>query len=255
MARSPNCTGAPVFKGRVDVSISYPDPDIQTLDTPEALPTSEPATAQVSMTVASSHLATWSPFVLEHIDCAILYAAGQNTSDSAITVYYRVEKNGASIATGSGSVPASNFYTWSHFRFPDVQVGDVLTCKLWASASGCNWRKKALVTWPSNIGPKNLIAAEVKFGDIYSRPVGNADANYGPQIMMEQSSGLRVSLPANSNILLPIVRCGATEGLVFAAIGGYSIGSACLTHASYEMRCYSNYSIGRISYTPLTLRV
>ena len=254
MARSPNCTGAPLFKGRVDVSISYPDPDIQTLDTPEALPTSEPATAQVSMTVASSHLATWSPFELEHIDCAILYAAGQNTSGSAITVYYRVEKNGASIATGSGSVPAGNFYTWSHYRFPEAQIGDVLTCKLWASASGCDWRKKALAIWPSSIGPKGQPIVELVFHSIILRSVGTT-VSPNPVLLYPVISGSPPSYITTSGVRIALWLSNSVYGLGVVHAGEASRTSSMYSSALHELYTVVNYAITRIAYTPLNLRV
>ena len=254
MARSPNCTGAPLYKGRVDVSITYPDPDIQTLDTPEALPTSEPATAQVSMTVASSHLTTWSPFELEHIDCAILYAAGQNTSGSAITVYCRVEKNGAFIATGAGSVQAGDFYTWSHSRFPEAQIGDVLTCKLWASASGCDWRKKALAIWPSRIGPKGQPIAELVFHSIILRSVGTP-ASANSVLLYPAISGSPASQITTSGVRIALWLSNSVYGLGAVYAGDASRTSAMRSSAWPEFSTTVNYAITRLSYTPLNLRV
>lgn len=253
MARSPNCTGAPLYKGRVDVSISYPDPDIVTLDTPEALPTSEPATAQVSMTVGSQHLATWSPFELEHINCAILYAAGKNTSGSAVTVYYRVEKNGQSIATGSGSVPADNFYTWNHYRFPDVAAGDVLTCKLWAGASGLDWRKKALAVWPSRIGPKKQPVAGLVFYTIADRVIGYSHSPYNMFMCLE--APLSDLITIKSNALVPLICSHSAYGLAYYNVGDNTKSSLLTASSTYDLYTMSNRTLSRLSYTPLNLRV
>lgn len=168
MARSPNCTGAPTYRGRVDVSISYPDPyEPPLLDPPEALPTSEPTTAQIEITITSAMLPVWSPYELEHVKTAILYAAGKNTSGATRTVYYRILKNGVNIATGSGSTVNGDNYTYTHYNFLDVNVGDVLGCKLWANGVGCNWAYKSAIVVPTRCGPAatlvhNMVVAVVR---------------------------------------------------------------------------------------------
>ena len=154
MARSPNCTGAPLFKGRVDVTITYPDPDETLLETPVALPTSEPAEAQISYTLASGHMPVWSPYELPHILVANAYAGGQNTAGSATTLYYRVRHNGTDIATGSGSVSAGNFWTLNMYKYiAGLALGDTIAISLWVGASGMTWDYKACVVKVSAISP------------------------------------------------------------------------------------------------------
>ena len=253
MARSPNCTGAPTCRGRVDVSITYPDPDIVTLDTPEALPTSEPATAQVSMTVGSQHLATWSPFELEHTNSAILYTTGKNNSGSTVAVYYRIAKNGQSIATGSESIYAGAYFPWSHHRFPDVQIGDVLACKLWASAGGCDWRGKALAIWPSRIGPKKLAMSSVVVELVACSPIGVNGNRQRPFFMWDgypETAGM-----AGTPSKLALLVSHPVYGMITPYFGGTWQDSFCAASGSNEWYALENYNVTRISYTPLNLRV
>lgn len=151
MARSPNCTGAPLFKGRVDVSITYPDPNETLLDTQQALPTSEPATPQVEIEITSAMLPVWSPYELGHKNLAILFDGGWNAGSVTRTTYYRLLKNGVSVATGSYNVLAGDYYTHEHRQFPSVELGDVIACKLWASNTGVYYDYKAAVVYPTRI--------------------------------------------------------------------------------------------------------
>jgi len=259
MARSPNCTGAPLYKGRVDVTISYPDPDETLLETPVALPTSEPGTAQISYTLASGHMPVWSPFELEHIKTAVLYAAGKNTSGSAITVYYRVLKNGVSVATGSGSVAAGYYYTWSHYRFLDVVVGDVLSCKLWASSADMKWDYKAVLVWPTRIGPKGRLlvnATADEYSAVYTLTLGtplrqDREVFYTPFDLDPGGQKIywRKSLP------FPVIQTTEVRGLGCVEFGDIQLSTQLLTSATYHPYWYGNKCFKRISYTPLNLRV
>lgn len=258
MARSPNCTGAPLYKGRVDVTISYPDPDETLLETPVALPTSEPGTAQISYTLASGHMPVWSPYELEHVKTAILYAAGKNTGGSAVTVYYRILKNGTSVATGSASVSAGQYYTGSHAQFLDAKVGDALSCKLWASVSGVNWDYKAILVWPTRIGPKGQSIAAFTahgFGAVYALTLGNPDV---------AASGLCAFYPFGSSnpkidwaqgYALKAAWSDELYGFARVGVGDMALNSYISSHWVYHPAYYTLPGFTRISYTPLNLRV
>jgi hypothetical protein len=122
------------------LNITYQTPQETLLGTPETLPTSEPATPQISYTVAQSDLPTFNMSPYQKKWVAVLIGAGKAVT--AATIYYRMKKNGASVKTGSSSVSAGYFYTWQCF-FYDVAVGDVLELALWSTVSDSNWDYKA----------------------------------------------------------------------------------------------------------------
>ena len=256
MARNPNCTGAPTYRGRVDVTITYPDPDIQTFDTPEALPTSEPATAQVSMTVASSHLATWTPFELEHVNAAVLYAAGTNSSGSTRIVYYRILLNGQHVYTGSSTVLKGYTYAWSFIGFPPVAQGDVLACKLWANDSGCNWHQKVLDVLPSRVGPKGQVVTDIIF-DLTAPPATiGYDARRPDVDIATDKDAARVIPLAPSHDALRLLCTDEAYGMYRIYYGERYRTNTCVTTASGGIARYlGNYRVVHIAYTPLNLRV
>ena len=109
--------------------------------TPTSLPTSEPAESQISITPAEADL----PVVkLNGLDIptitytALVYAGGQNTDSASQTVYWRMLKNGSSLSTGSFSVSASYYWTITA-RYFDVNAGDTIELRLWASSTNVNW--------------------------------------------------------------------------------------------------------------------
>ena len=262
MARSPNCTGAPTYQGRVDVSISYPDPDETLLETPIDLPTSEPAEAQISYTLASGHMPVWSPYELEHILVANAYAGGKNTAGSATTLYYRVRHNGTDIVTGSGSISAGNFWTLSVGRYiADLVLGDTIAISLWAGASGMNWDYKACVVKVSAISPDVSMASLTIVLPNKARPTLTAG---NPSIWSTSTSSVawdKGQIPV-SYIGLPgtfraaLWRSEKDRGLFYAGLGHYSNNVFISQHTSYRPYYLADATAPTaISYTPLNLRV
>ena len=252
MARSPNCTGAPLYKGRVDVSISYPDPDETLLETPVELPTSEPASPQVSFTLASGHMPVWSPYELPHSKTAILYVSGKSTT--ATTVYYRAMKNGESIATGSLSNNASTYYTQQHYRFKGVDVGDVVSCKLWAANTGTNITYDAFVVYPTDIAPGIVCAgisvlASLKPTLTKGSPYGGA----GAKSKLQHCDTLTADVSSTQNCML--LFGGASSGFLRVGYGDILIDTSTMSFSTYYPRYFTCYIPTRISYTPLNLRV
>jgi len=256
MARSPNCTGAPLFKGRVDVTISYPDPDCEKFDdNPLALPSSEPTDAQVSYTVASKHMPVWS-HELNHVKTAVLYAAGRNNSASSAKVYYRVLKNGANVATGSGnSIPAGYLYSGSFPLFFDVQSGDVLSCKLWAE--GFDLRRTGVYVYPTRIKAGTPIVAD------FSLEWNAQGFMYG-----EQTAGMFsywACCPSISNTPIAeyynafakwLARYSHPQwGLISTWVGDQDKGATISASGATTYHAFQSPRITRISYTPLNLRV
>jgi hypothetical protein len=122
------------------LNITYQTPLETLLDTPETLPTTEPATPQIKYTLASGDFPTLSIDVYSKIWVDTVFAAGKFVT--AGTLYWRLKKNGVSLSTGSGSVGSGTFYTLNS-GFYDVKVGDVLEIALWSSVSDSNWDYKA----------------------------------------------------------------------------------------------------------------
>ena len=110
--------------------------------TPTSLPTSEPADSQISITLAEADLPVVklndSPNIPTITYIALVYAGGKNTDTASQTVYWRMLKNGSSLSNGSFSVAADYYWTISAGFF-DVNAGDTLELRLWASSSAVNW--------------------------------------------------------------------------------------------------------------------
>lgn len=118
------------------------------LGTALTLPTTEPATAQVSFTVQASDLPTISPSVPMLYNAA-LQASGKIGAVASV-VSYRVLKNGVSVAQASGaSAVATQFWSHTHWRTFDVQVGDVLEIKYWAAQADVTLDFYGLIIYPS----------------------------------------------------------------------------------------------------------
>ena len=130
----------PLLTSRRVLNITYKTPLETLLSVPETLPTSEPVTPQIGYTVATIHLPTFDIPPYRKIWIACLYGAGY--FPSAGVLYWRMKKNGVSVASGTASVPAGYYYTVNAF-FYDVAVGDLLELALWSSVTDSNWDYKA----------------------------------------------------------------------------------------------------------------
>lgn len=190
MARSPNCTGAPLFKGRVDVSISYPYPDEVPLETPVALPTSEPAEAQGRFVVSEQHVPSMTPFTLDHGLVALICVAGCNQFNGYRGLYYRALKNGVSVATGStlSNIAPYQWYT-ACYMYSDIQVGDVLELAIWGTGVYMVWDYKSLEVYLTRVGPWETPVCEL---GIYTRtPPSHRKGT--PDTLNDQTGGFHIS--------------------------------------------------------------
>lgn len=138
---TPQLTNLKIF------DITYPKQETL-LDTPETLPTSEPSTPQIGYTVQESDLPALNFY--KKIWVAFVFGAGK--FPTAGTLYWRMKKNGSSVATSSASVSTNYYYTVNAF-FYDVKVGDVLELALWSNVSDSNWDYKALSVLVTRIIP------------------------------------------------------------------------------------------------------
>lgn len=263
MARSPNCTGAPIYRGRVDVSITYPDADEAELSPGIELPTEEPATPQIAFTVGSAHLPIWTPYELPHTKSATLFTSSVGPG-SARDVYYRVTKNGSSVATGKWGHSTSPFtYTHQFPAFPDIQIGDTLGCSLWSSGAGVVAGYKAVIVQPTRIGAGLGWLADVRlsssadagkqlhFGTPTVKAVYDAYAclwGVRPQALSHVSLNATAGLEATWDVYKPHPQYGFGR----INLGDYGTGYLGYTHF---LDYAANVVFARISYTPLNLRV
>ncbi|MGC8895647.1 MAG: hypothetical protein ACP5LB_02610 [Candidatus Bathyarchaeia archaeon] len=122
----------PLFTSFKTLNITYQTPRETLLGTPLTLPTTEPTDPQVAYAVQESDLPTFDVKPFSKVWLARVLAGGQFVT--AGTLYWRMLKNGQSVASSSTSVSA-NYYWSCTACFLDVQVGDVLALKLWSSVS------------------------------------------------------------------------------------------------------------------------
>jgi len=124
------------------ITIELPSAVENLQSTPTSLPTSEPAESQISITLAEADLPVVklndSPNIPTITYIALVYAGGKNTDTASQTVYWRMLKNGSSLSNGSFSVSANYYWTISSSFF-DVNAGDTIELRLWASSTNVNW--------------------------------------------------------------------------------------------------------------------
>ena len=156
MSRVMGPKGPLMYSPRTD-SLSYPVAQ-ETYDAAgTALPTSESATSQVIYTITSADLPVSTDKTASMKFTAFLYGGGKNNGASSATVYYRILKNGASVATGSSSVNANYYYTVNCYQLYDVKAGDVIEIRLWASAATVDYRYKAMSVAISRYVPGGIL--------------------------------------------------------------------------------------------------
>lgn len=243
-------------------TITYPDPDETLLGTPEALPTSEPGTAQIEYTIASGHLPTVSPAGLRYTLIANVYAGGQNGAGSAATVYYRVKRNGVDVATGSHSVDAGYYWTLNIYKYmAGLAVGDTITVHLWASIAGTNWDYKALACKMSALCPGMAVGGlqitlpstrqpSLVLGNPYSGNPAHVQIWWDSHYVDTNVLGLPITLTAK------LWTSHLSNGLFKAYFGHANNSVILLPHSSYRPYYVADRSAPTaISFRPLTLRV
>lgn len=133
-------------------TFTYPAPVVNDFSgSPLTLPTSEPGTAQFSYTIQASDFPTITPAPtsVKFLVCAI--NAGRVPA-STTTLNYRILKNGASVTTGNmPSITANNYWTFTHWRWFDVQVGDVIEVKTWSNIAGATYDYSAVLIQPTQV--------------------------------------------------------------------------------------------------------
>lgn len=161
MPKFPAISSLPLYSAPRQIGFAYPTMR-ETSGLTDALPTSEPASAQITYTIGNDDLPTLTTPIPYWIS-PMIFAQGQNTSGASRTVSYRVEVNGTSIATGSSNNGTLAYWSLSAYSWWNAGAlpvaGDVLTVKLWANGSGCSLNAHALKVTPTRplIGTKKPI--------------------------------------------------------------------------------------------------
>jgi hypothetical protein len=224
------------------LNITYQAAQETLLGTPETLPTTEPATPQISYTVAAGDLPTFNLLPYQKKYIATLIGAGKAVT--AATISYRMKKNGVSVESGSSSVPANYFYTRECW-FYDVAVNDVLELALWSNQTDSNWDYKAfqiqvsrliLLNKPRMLTPCNF-AAVSKFPNLI---LGNPSTS---SVAMQVFHIDKLAMALSSATVFDFLYPQNTYGLFRVNYGDYvNLNSSwCLTSATYRPSYYRNY--------------
>lgn len=125
------------------------------------LPTTEPATSQIIFTVQQSDLVNITPKAISTKHSALILASGKCVT--AATISYRVLKNGVSITTASTTGTANQFWSQNHWRWYDVQVGDVLEVRAWSNQTDTTVDYTCLQLYPSAVvlSPIGMIMSDI----------------------------------------------------------------------------------------------
>jgi hypothetical protein len=232
----------PIFTSLKTLNITYQTPQETLLGSPETLPTSEPATPQISYTVAQSDLPTlnMSPYQKKWV--AVLIGAGKAVTAASIS--YRMKKNGASVASGAGSVSAGYYYT-RHCFFYDVAVGDVLELALWSNQTDSNWDYKAYQIQVSRLILLNKprLLAPCNFAALATHPVltlGNPSSTTGSLYTYHIDQYFMTISGATS---LDTIYPKNTYGMFRIYYGDYAYSNSSIvrTDAAYRPYYYRNY--------------
>lgn len=126
---------------RHTLNITYPTPQETLAGSPTLLPTSEPATATFSYTVAASDICTYDHKPVGKIDSCFIVAGGLNTDVSNNrTLCYRIKKNSTSVYTSSAITVTANQYWTLQITLANIAVGDAIEVFLWqVTTNALNW--------------------------------------------------------------------------------------------------------------------
>lgn len=224
-------TGRVSFGTFKETTINYPSTMQQMVGMGLVLPTSEPATPQITYTVQASDIPTFSghtPFSYDIVP--LLYACGKNSTVST-TINFRMKINDVSINNGNNSSQTANFfYTYTVSRYAPVQVGDVVSFSLWSTQSDVTLDYSCFTTAVTRmqLAPMGAILKDVKFavGVAYPTPTAQAPTP---------------TFPASTQ---PFLTLPSTNGV--SAIN--TVVSSSVQHTMYALIQDPLYKIGRCSY-------
>ena len=209
------------------------------------LPTSEPGTSQISQTVASGDLYLPAGLVSPYL--AVILAQVLNNDGSSRTVSWRMVKNGSSVATGSGSVSASNRGAIQAYFSPTnpsgdtsgtgVVAGDVLELRLWAASS----TNVQLVYWTYYLlDTRTKVSGCREVADVTINYSGNGASGGYPNLASWPGGGARNS--GNPKLIYGDDTTHTSTQIGMATIGGaispksaYQGGSGLMRHTEGDL--------------------
>lgn len=149
-------TGRVVYSPLKTFNISLATPYENTLTTPQTLGTTTPtgaAAGDISYTIQQSDLPVISPNPLSVQYCAYLITSGLNATGSTVNLSFNVLKNGTSVITNQAqnNIANNNYWTHSHFRFPNVKVGDTIEAQTWSNIAGVTLNYYAVIIYPTSM--------------------------------------------------------------------------------------------------------
>jgi hypothetical protein len=150
---------------------------------------------------------------------------------TAATPSYRVLKNGTSIIQTSGaSVTASNYWSHTHWRTFDVQIGDVLEVRYWSNTTDANLDFYGLIVYPSQpvISKPNEILKDVTFSNCtntlpaFSTTFSTSNSGF---FRINFSSTTSATYDSGGNITIPSMIPLSPYGMFRNSLGDAAVGS------------------------------
>lgn len=233
------------------VAVTYPTP-VETYNASGVmLPSSEPASGQFSYTVQASDLPTFSDSRVTCKWSLVIIAGGKNNAAATRNIYYRILKNGVSIATSFTVISASYYWTYSFHNLYDVAVGDTFEIRLWCSndATSLDWRYNTYFVRPTRFvfGDTKDVFLDFACTDYAVltlaggfSPGGYAVGEYGSPSLSYYPSDLGTSCTIGSTQKFSAIIHNATYGLGRVNYGDESTtttAGASNTTMPYYIRC------------------
>jgi len=251
---------------RHTLNITYPTPQETLSGSPTLLPTSEPATATFSYTVAAGDLPTIDSgaALMSAVYRPFIYAGGKNTDASNNrTLCYRLKKNGTSVATATNvSITANQFWTWNVYENTlSAAVGDVFEVFLWQiTTDALNWDYQAFcvnITRPQ-IATQNALLLNFTVtpnGNYPDLTAGTPGVNATTDAVYYLRSNAAGAILANNTTAATAyaVKQDATGRLYKIGYGDNLSGIISYSNSTQRPRFLTNYKITKLEWTPTNI--
>jgi hypothetical protein len=208
------------------ITITYPTPQETLLGSPVALPTSEPGSPQISITVQASDLPTVAG--MSRSDTTLipfLYVAGTNESATLHTHYARVFRNGVEVGSAAVADDAGSLYwTLSLALFAGIAAGDVITISVWASSAGLTYDYSAMAVMVSrpDVAEGGDILLNVAYAGVAGYPTltEGAPGVYSTDNALLITSGASLSASINADRTFGALEFDAAFAFLFIVAFG-----------------------------------
>lgn len=231
-------TGKIAYGPLKSYTLSFATPRETLLGSPVSLPSANPGTPQVTMTIQTTDLPTITPSPLSVTYCAVLYIAGKNTDAASQSVSYQVYKNGTAIsgASGSATVATNTYWTHEHFRFNSIAVGDVLGVSVWSASANVNYDYYAMCVYPTRpVLGKCYLNKDVNFGT-FTYPTlssGNPSVSLSQTPVIYPTSSSQ-NMQINANTTFGALSWSSTYNAFVTNYGDNNVTSITETNATYR---------------------